>query len=507
MIKKLKDFYEWGYPYAIPLVAGALLVFSFAPYDIAAMAFLSLTIFLYSLKGQSTKQAAIRGGLFGVGLFGVGASWIYVSIYNYGGESVIISAIITLGFVLILSLFTAGFAWVLNKFWPASNIKRTLLAFPALWAIFEIIRGWVFTGFPWLFVGYSQSDTNLLWLAPIGSVWLISWAVAFNAGVIFEVFKYAGQTQRDRRFVAIIIGCALAIWISTGIVRERPWTSPVAELSVAMVQGNVEQLMRWDPEKANYIASVYHRLTLENLDADVIIWPESAIPTPLPHSAQFFKDMSQIAAQGDSSLVVGVPIQVEGKPQYYNSLISIGQGSGIYYKRHLVPFGEYVPFEGILRGVIAFFDLPMSSFISGHSGSDIKVKGYKVAPAICYEIAYPFTIRSLVKDSQVIITVSNDAWFGSSLGPKQHLQIAQMRAVETGRNVLRTTNNGITALINSTGDIVSRLPQFQEAVLNETFYAMTGKTPWVKFGPWLLFAWLIGMIAASKIPEKKKKRK
>jgi len=462
---------------------------------------------LYSLNGQPPKQAAIRGGIYGLGLYGFGASWIYVSIYNYGGESAIISSIVTGGFVIILAAFSAALGWLFNKFWPADNIKRTLFAFPVLWVALEILRGWIFTGFPWLFLGYSQADTNLMWLAPLGSVWLISWAVAFNAGVIFETFKYATQTKKDRKFISIIIACALIIWIGAGAIRAIEWTKADGELTVALVQGNIPQVLRWDPKAIHDIADTYKRLTIENLDVDLIIWPESAIPTPLPYSNEFFTEMSQIAAHSQAGLIAGVPVQVENKQVYYNALVSLGQGKGIYYKRHLVPFGEYVPFDFLLRGLIEFFDLPMSSFIKGPEQPMMITKGYKVAPAICYEIAYPFTIRSMSQDSHVIVTVSNDAWFGRSLGPKQHLQIAQLRALETGRYVLRATNNGITAIIGPDANITGAIPQFHEGVLRGKFSTMVGATPWMLFGPWALLAWLSIFLAASKAPAKKKKKK
>ncbi len=481
-------------------------VYSFAPYNIAAAAFLSIALLLYSLNGQSLKQSFLRGGLFGIGLFGIGVTWIYISIFDHGGGSVYISSFITAAFVLILSSFTALLGWMLNKFWPQANVKRTLIAFPALWVAIEILRGWIFTGFPWLFLGYSQFSTHLLWLAPIGSVWLISWAVAFNGAVLYEIFRYVSAAKPNRKYLYKLLGSALIIWIGAGSIHHKNWNSVSDELTVAMVQANIPQALRWDNTQIQNIANTYSALTAEHLDVDLIIWPESAIPVPLPGSTAFFKEMSQLALSSQAGFISGVPVQVENQNKFYNGMVSLGQGNGLYYKKHLVPFGEYVPLEKMLRGIISFFDLPMSQFISGEKQPPMMTKGYTVAPAICYEIAYPFTIRDTTQKAHMIVTISNDAWFGNSLGPKQHLQMAQMRAIETGRYVLRATNSGISAIINNMGEIKERIPSFEEKVLVGSFKTAEGKTPWLIMGPWLLGVWLIALFLISLLPEKKRKK-
>ncbi len=490
MLKKLKSTFKKAWPYLLPLGCGGLIVSSFAPFNLAMMTFVGMTFFLYSIHDKSAKQAFRNGYLFGLGLFGLGASWIYVSIYAYGGESMIISGAITALFVLFLALFPAACVYTLNKVFPKPTILKHLFAFPALWVVFEMLRGWFLTGFPWLFIGYTQTDTQLIWLAPIGGVYLISWAVLFSCAVLFEIYQYVHLAKKNRKQLGLLLACGFSVWLAAFLLKGHPWTVSNGELSAALVQGNIEQSMRWDNEMIDSIANTYVQMSNDYLDADVMIWPESAIPLALPYSKPFFERMNALANQAETALIVGVPV-VADDDSFYNGIVSIGQGQGVYYKRQLVPFGEYVPFESLLRGLIEFFDLPMSAFKKGPKQEPMFAKGYQVAPTVCYEIAYPFLVRRLAKDSQFIVTISNDAWFGRSIGPNQHLQIAQMRALESGQYVLRATNNGITAIILPNGDIKQAAPQFEQTVLFNRFEPMVGQTPWTKYGPWIITALLL----------------
>lgn len=512
MFKKLKSFLKWSNPHVLPIFAGAIQVLSFAPFNIATAGLLSIALFLYVLHGHTAKQGFFRGFYYGLGLFGVGASWIYVSVYTYGGESMPVSLFITIGFVCILSLFTGAVGMVVNKWWASPGVRRTVFAFPAVWVLVEILRGWVFTGFPWLYLGYSQGSSPIRAYATIGSVWLVSIVVAMIAGLFYEIYRYVANDTSNRKYLAkLVIGCAV-LWVGAVQLNFTQWTFPHQRLSTAIIQGNIPQQLRWDNEHLNQIVTTYSTLTAEHLDVDLIIWPESAIPVPLPSSQGFFEDMNRLAASQTTGFIAGVPVQVKDQNRFYNGMISLGQGSGLYYKKHLVPFGEYVPLEKVLRGMIEFFNMPMSDFVVGPEMPPLQTLSYKVAPAICYEIAYPFTIRHATQQADFIVTISNDAWFGQSLGPKQHLQIAQMRALETGRFVLRSTNSGITAIIDAKGRVHKQIPAAdftrptEGSVLVGEFTVMEGKTPWVKFGPWLLLGVITVLLSLSFWPKKKKKR-
>src|SRR5690606_8496055 len=257
-----------------------------------------------------------------------------------------------------------------------------------------------------------------------------------------------------------------APWLAGLLLGGYQWTSPKGEpLRVAAVQGNVPQLLKWEPQQLNAQLALYRDLTLAAPPADLIVWPETAVPVLRQHAETYLPAMGEQARERGAALITGLPIRqpnAAGELRYYNGLTSLGDGSGTYLKQKLVPFGEYVPLQDVLRGLIEFFDLPMSDFARGEPGQALlQARGYRLAPFICYEVVYPEFAASLAAQSDILLTVSNDTWFGSSIGPLQHLQMAQMRALEAGRWMIRATNNGVTALIDPHGRVSQRLPQFE----------------------------------------------
>jgi len=470
-------------------------------------------------------------------MFGFGFSWIYVSIHDYGAASIPLAGLMTGLFTLFMGCFLALMCYTLVKLFPKNNFQRSVLAFPVIWVLFEILRGWALTGLPWLYIGYSQLNTHLSALAPIGGIWLVSWATVLSASIIYNIFNYALEQKKNPllRNTLIVIPCLL--WGSAAYLNtHKIWTYTKGEpVLVSLLQGNIPQVLRWEPRTLLNIIQKYKELTLIDLQStpkpSLIVWPESAVPIPLPESQPFINQMDTLLKQQNVSLITGIPVQAPttNSIAYYNALISIGAGSGVYFKQHLIPFGEYVPFEKWLRGLISFFDLPMSSFISPPDTAHglLTAGTLRIAPAICYEIAYPNLVRDslflsthpvdktnnshtsdITNIADVILTVSNDTWFGNSIGPNQHLEIAQFRALETGRYVLRATNTGLTAIINPQGKIQSIAPQFKDAILKDSISAMQGYTPWVRYGLWpvlLAFAILIALAFIPMVPLKRKK--
>ncbi|MGD9591330.1 MAG: apolipoprotein N-acyltransferase, partial [Candidatus Berkiella sp.] len=293
-------------------------------------------------------------------------------------------------------------------------------------------------------------------------------------------------------------------------------------LHVSLLQGNIPQLMRWDPAQVANNVQTYRNLTNQVLTTSgLIIWPEGAIPIPLPLSEKFFIQMAALASQNQTAIISGVPSQLPDQMHYYNSLIAVGlagiNDNGcanyntpgcIYEKTHLVPFGEYVPFESVLRGVIAFLNLPMSSFVEGPSGqSPLVAQGFRFAPALCYEIAYPFYVQSMSSNADFILTVSNDTWFGDTIGPLQHLQIAQFRALETGKYVIRGTNSGYTAIISPNGKLQAIAKPYETTILTGDVYVMSGNTFWVRFGYWPLLVALTLTLAGGFAWQNRKRKK
>lgn len=494
LYKKLKPFL----PYFIAFASGALMIYGFAPFTVGAASMASCVLFLWCLSGRQPKQAFWLGWIYGLGTFGLSTSWIYVSIHDYGNAAPWLATLITGMLVIFLALYPALLALTLNTFFKRNGMVRCLLAFPALWVIFEMLRGWFLTGFPWLFVGYSQIDNHLRAFASLGSVWAVSWVAVLVAGILYSIIDYFYSSKRRKKLLFSLILCLVAIWGSAFSLRQIQWVAPTHDtLNISLIQGNIPQLMRWDPRAIGQIINTYEALTSAAPKSEVIIWPEAAIPVPLPLSGPLFQRIGNQMKAQNASLIAGVPTEANAH-SYYNSLIAVGNANGLYHKSHLVPFGEYVPLEKVLRGLIGFFDLPMSSMISGPKHqSALVANGFSFAPAICYEIAYPIFVQQISRKDDFILTVSNDAWFGKSIGPWQHLQIAQFRALEMGKYVIRATNTGLTAVINPFGEIQAIAPQFESTVLTTQITRMVGQTLWSRYGVWPLLFLLVGVLVLA----------
>jgi apolipoprotein N-acyltransferase len=477
-IKPLKDF--------MALLSGVLLVFAFAPFYQFYLAIVALAILLWILLDTSPKRAGWRGFLFGLGLFGVGASWVYISIHTYGGTPFLIAALITILFVIILSSILALNTYLWRRFFSYNEANTLLLAFPILWVLFEWFRSVIFTGFPWLFLGYSQTHSILSSLAPIGSVYLISFLVALNASLI--VFALT----RPRYWLHSFIGIAI-IWSLAFSFYNVHWTERQSTaLKVALVQGNVPQSLKWNPDQAHKTLALYKTVTEKLWDQNIIVWPEAAVPLLKDQAEEYLNNLNQEAGKNHVALILGLPVSEQD--HYYNAILGLGSAMGIYYKRHLVPFGEYVPLQSWLRGLIGFFDLPMSDFSPGPlQQKPLNLLGFDLATYLCYEVAYLREFLTQFPNAQLIVTLSNDAWFGDSFAASQQLQMAQMRSLETGRYQLVATDNGITAIIDSKGRITAQLPQFEMGVLKGQVYAMYGSTPLMDLGsgPLLFILWVL----------------
>ncbi|WP_417778988.1 apolipoprotein N-acyltransferase [Stutzerimonas xanthomarina] len=472
----------------LALVAGALTTLSLAPFDIWPLALLSVGLVYLGLRELPTTQAAGRGWCYGFGLFASGVSWVYVSIHDFGAAPPLLAGALTLGFVAGLALFFALFGWLWSRwFRQISSPLTNGLVFTALWLALDALRGWVLTGFPWLYAGYSQLEGPLAGLAPLGGVWLLTFVIVLTAALSVELPRLLTHKR------ALIGSFALlaALWVGALGMGQHGWTTPKGEpITVAAMQGNVAQSIKWDPKKLEMQLLLYRDMTFRSRPVDLMVWPETAVPILKEHAEGYLTMMSRFANERQSALITGVPVRqpnAEGELRYYNGLTTAGDARGTYLKQKLVPFGEYVPLQDMLRGLIAFFDLPMSDFARGAPDQVLlQAKGYQIAPFICYEVVYPEFAASLSAQSDMLLTVSNDAWFGHSIGPLQHLQMAQMRALEAGRWMVRATNNGVTVLIDPQGRIVEQIPAFEEAVLYGEVTPMQGLTPYLQWRSWPL---------------------
>ena len=467
-------------PAAGAVLAGASAALTFAPYNLPLFALLSPALLWLLLRGQSPARALRRGWLYGLGFFGAGVSWVYVSIHTYGNASVLLAAALTLAFCAALALLFALQSWIGARRFSG---RHAWLGFIALWWLFEWLRSWLLTGFPWLYLGYAWTDTPLRTLAPVGGVWLLSLlSLLLAIGAVEALVR--------KRLIPLVPGTALLLG---ALLLPTQWTQPAgAPIRTVVVQPNVPQLLKWDPQHLESIIAQLTELSEQHPDADLILWPENALPALYPRIENRLSPLLEWLQATDTTLISGLPTAIRDRHDparvlYHNSLIELGSQTGLYHKRRLVPFGEYVPLEAQLRGVIEFFDLPMSSFSLPQRGQEPLTLGpFAIASAICYEIAYPELVRDSARDAALILTVSNDTWFGRSIGPDQHLQMARMRALENGRWVVRGTNNGITALIAPDGSIEARLPVDEVGVLSGTITPMAGQTPYQRLGVWPL---------------------
>jgi len=476
---------------ALAFVAGALSVLAFSPFDFAPLAPLTLALLIHLFVTAAGARAAFACGFwFGLGLFGAGVSWVYISLSRFGGMPPLLAGIATLGFCAGLALLP-GLVGALQARLRAPAALRAALVIPALWTIAEWLRGVILTGFPWLATGYAALDWPLAGYAPLGGVYGASLATALSAGLLRCL---AVGHARIPSFVAL--AALLAGGAALGTLRH---TTPLGDpVSVALLQGNVSQALKFDPQRYTRILETYARLA-EQSRARLILLPETAVPRfyDLVDPA-FLARLAAAARANDGDLLLGVPFRT-APGAYYNSVVSLGTSpQQAYHKVHLVPFGEFVPpgFGWIVR----VLSIPLSDFSRGAPDqAPLEVAGQRVAVDICYEDAFGAEIARALPGATLLVNVSNVAWFGDSLAPAQHLQIARMRALETGRMMLTATNTGITAAIGTNGRVLARLPQFVEGRLEVAAQGFAGATPYVRFGDWPVLALCALLLAAALI--------
>ncbi|MCD6046614.1 MAG: lnt [Gammaproteobacteria bacterium] len=475
----------------IALLAGVALVFAFAPMHFYWLLFISPAILYFLLIKYPAKSASLVGFFYGLGFFGIGISWVFVAIYVFGGTPAWLAVLITLLFSMVLAGFFALLAFILQQFFPAHNFAKVLVVYPALWALLEVLRSWIFTGFPWLILGHAVPGTAFAGFAPLLGPYGTSFLIVFASGLFLLAIVPSLSKGRliARMQAANVAWLSLAIFfILAFLLKLIPWAHPVGQpLSVSLVQGNIQQSLRWDPQEVDNILTTYQSLTEGHYQSGLIVWPEAAIPLTPAEAKPLFNTLEEKLKAAHGALITGIP--VSAGVSYYNAVIGLGEAKGLYMKRHLVPFGEYVPLENLLRGLIQFFNLPMSAMVPGNmSQSLITVHGLPIGVYICYEIAYDAVVRADLPEARLLITVSDDAWFGDSLAPAQHLQISQFQALATGRPLLAVGNNGISAIITPKGNLQSTIPQFMPGVLTGMVSGYEGVTPWVLMGdvPWIV---------------------
>jgi len=466
------------------VVVGAVTTLAFSPFNVWAFAFICPAILFHFWTISTAKRAYMQGLLFGLGFFGTSISWVFISMHRFGGMNLFTAGLATLLLVIVVTQFIAVNGWVVNALFKANTYVRLLMVYPVSWVLFEWLRSYIFTGFPWVFLGYSQLNTPLAGFAPIASVYAVSFGCVMISACLIGIF-YPNRVRWPSLAIILLI-------LGTGYgASTRHWTKRTDKsIPVRVVQGNIAQQLKWDPNQLIANLMTYDQLMLSNLTPNTLmIWPENAIPAFQFQVQPYIKSLTQTLNTHKMGLITGIPLIGSNDSIYYNGARGLGLAAGLYKKHHLVPFGEYIPLKATFGPLLNILDVKMSSFSGGPIVQSLfSFQGVNIALFICYESAYPEQVRQALQDAGFIITLSDDAWFGASIGPKQHAQMNQMRALETGRFIINATNNGVTDIVSPKGRVMISLPQFTRGVLHGKVTVYQGETPWVRYGLTPLFS-------------------
>jgi len=476
------------------LLAGGLFTLAFAPFNYSLLALVALTVLFATWQHCSPARALLRGYLFGLGSFGLGISWVYISVHDYGGAAVFGSVAITVLCVAFWAIFPAITAWLSVKLQGHKSIEP--LTLPLIWVLVEYFRGdLLLNGFPWFVSSYSQLSTTLAGYVPLIGAYGSSFLLVLSASLAMHMLRNKPQ----RLLMAASIGL---IWSVGGLLKLTDWTDVIGKpIHTVLVQGNVTQDQKWRPENRLNTLLMYKKMTEENWGADVIVWPETAIPAYLSQVDEFFlQPLKQKALQHNTDLIVSLPTEGETENEIYNAVITLGKHKGMYRKNHLLPFGEYMPLQPLSGLVLKGLNIRMGDFTRGGDSQDLlKAGGYPFITTICYEDAFGDAGLYKLEDAAYLVNVTNDGWFGDSFEPYQHLQIARMRAIETGRYMLRATNTGATAVINPKGEIIALAPLFTTTTLKAEILPMGGITPYAQLGDGKVMLLLLATLMALLI--------
>lgn len=473
------------------LSLGALSVLGFAPFYIFIATPLSLIgLFYIWHRAQTAKEAAVTGFIYGLGFYIAGIYWIYISLHDFGNMPIFMAAIATFLLCAFMALFI-GLVGGLSVRYANANKLHLVILIAVFWALSDWVRSWIFTGFPWLTIGYSQIPASpLAGYAPVIGIYGVSFITVFLASVLayFASLKNRFNATTKCNLIYVII----TIIILGFALGRISWSKPSGEpISVSLLQGNIAQSIKWQPEVAENTIQQYLAM-VEKSDAKLIVMPETALPiisSQMPMSIA--ERLKNHALKNNGDIVIGI-VELENaafeNSDYFNSAMSIGSNpTQTYRKSHLVPFGEFIPFKAVFGWIYRdWLNMPLSDLSRGsYHQQPMQIAGLNAALNICYEDVFGEEIIRQLPEADILINITNDAWYGESLAAYQHLQFSQARALETGRMMLRATNTGATAIIDTKGYVLAHAPHFQTTVLNGFAQTHTGTTPYVRFGNWL----------------------
>jgi len=477
-------------------VLGCLTALAFAPFAWPLLIPFLLLPFLYVCLTNSPRDAARHAFWFGFGLFLSGTYWIYISVFVFGKAPIWIALLLMLGLVLLMSSYFWLTGWLVSRL-ASGEPWRLLVVAPAVWVLVEWARGWLLTGFPWMALGYSQVDSVLAGWAPVVGVYGVSALMVLSITAILVALL----TQGRGRWVAVAI--VLLPGLSGAVLKGVEWTEPAGEpITATLIQGGISQDRKWLQEEFQPTLNFYREATREVSDSDIVVWPEVSIPSVTDRVGTYIDALESDSRISGQTILFGILERVTERTteaKVYNSVFALnGEQRQVYRKRHLVPFGEYFPVPAQVREWMRMMSLPHNDLSAGADVQPlIRTRGgVALAVAICYEDAYGAEQLYALPESGLLINVSNDAWFGDSIAPHQHLQIARMRALEVGRYSIRATNTGISAFIGPKGELLKSGAQFVPVTMTMKVEPRQGETPYVGVGNWPVIVLSLLIIAA-----------
>ncbi len=465
----------------ILFLLGCLLTTAFAPFGYSLLVPVLLLPLLYVALSVSPRDAGALSFFFGFGLFLSGTYWIYISVVIFGEAPAWIALVLMLGLVLIMSAYFFAAGWLISRM-ARGEPWLLLLVAPAVWVLIEWLRGWVLTGFPWLAIGYSQIDSPAAGWAPVLGVYGVSFMTVLSTTALLVAIMTAGR-QRGIAFAVF----ALPL-LSGAMLKAVEWTEPAGPpVKSTIVQAGISQAEKWLPERLRPTLDFYRAATLEASDSELVVWPEVAVPSVDDRVDPYIQALQADTRGTGRSILFGILERDEsrGEANVYNSVVLVaGDRRQSYRKRHLVPFGEYFPVPPSVREWMRMMSLPHSDLAAGDDVQPLleAANGERLAVAICYEDAYGAEQLYALPDASILINVSNDAWFGDSIAPHQHLEIARMRSLEVGRAAIRATNTGISAFIAHTGKVLQSGAQFEAVTMTMDVTPRQGSTPYARTG-------------------------
>lgn len=455
---------------------------------------------MWLVSANGVRRHFWLGYAFGLGLFGYGLNWVYISMYLFGGANAVFSIGANVVLVLFLSLYWGVTLWLTDKLSQSryfkakqdANSPYKLYLFAIVVGFFEWLRSVLFIGFPWLSIGYAFVDTPLAQWAKLTGVFGVSVFVVLALAIVMNFVQ--------KKCMKPIIVWSLLLVASLAFVALRATTSPSGKpLQVALMQGNISVITKFDPKFMDESITRYFQLTDEAFDPelDLVVWPETAIPYFYNDARLWLDAMFQMQAIGGFDFITGIPEGDIAMNQYYNAIVLQSQQPApqtFYLKSHLLPFGEYLPFRSIFAFFEDFVELPMNDFSRGGNDQPLfVVRGVKIAPSICFEAVFGDEIRLSANSAELLVNLSNDGWFGQSKAQAQHLNVQRLRAIENGKPMIRSTNDGITAIIDHNGNVTAAIPQYQPGILRGQVTPYSGKTLYSRYGDWTLWC-LLGIM-------------